>query len=70
MTEVQTCALPIYWTTAFIPVMNVAIAIKEIIKGTVDLAMVGVIFAAMTLIASLVIAMSVYWFNQEKVLFR
>lgn len=58
------------WVTVFVPVMNVAIAIKEIIKGTVDYGMLWGIFATMSCLAAVVIAMSVYWFNQEKVLFR
>jgi sodium transport system permease protein len=58
------------WTTALIPVMNVALAIKEIIKGTMDYSMVAVIFVAMTLMALAMIAFSVRWFNKEAVLFR
>jgi len=54
----------------FIPVMNVALAIKEIIKGTVDYSMVGMIFVSMTSIAILILLFSVRWFNKETVLFR
>lgn len=58
------------WITALIPIMNVALAIKEIIKGTVDYSMVGVIFVAMTAMAAAMIAFSIRWFNKEEVLFR
>ncbi len=58
------------WTTVLIPIMNVALAIKEIIKGTVDYSMVGVIFVAMTTMAIAMIGFSVRWFSKEEVLFR
>ncbi|MFT4928485.1 MAG: sodium transport system permease protein [Phenylobacterium sp.] len=58
------------WVTAFIPVMNVALGIKEVIKGTVDYSMIGVIFVAMTTLAIAMIAFSVHWFGKEEVLFR
>ncbi|WP_372761109.1 ABC transporter permease [Pseudoalteromonas sp.] len=56
--------------TAFIPVTNVALAIKEIVKGTVDYTMIGLIFLATALIAGLLLAFCVKWFNREEVLFR
>ncbi|OLF80120.1 sodium ABC transporter permease [Pseudoalteromonas haloplanktis] len=56
--------------TAFIPVTNVALAIKEIIKGTVDYTLVGLIFLATALIAGALLAFCVKWFNREDVLFR
>jgi sodium transport system permease protein len=56
--------------TAFIPVTNVALAIKEIVKGTVDYTMVGLIFLATVLIAGALLAFCVKWFNREDVLFR
>jgi sodium transport system permease protein len=62
--------LTLGWSTVFIPVMNVALAIKEIIKGTVNYSMVGVIFIAMTVIALGIIMFSIRWFNKEAVLFR
>ena len=58
------------WGTVFIPIMNVALAIKEIIKGTVDYSMVGIIFVTMTTIAVAIIAFSIHWFGKEEVLFR
>ncbi len=56
--------------TAVIPVTNVALAIKEIIKGTVDYAMVGMIFAATVVVAGVLMGYCVYWFKKESVLFR
>ncbi|MGB1030280.1 MAG: ABC transporter permease, partial [Pseudoalteromonas marina] len=49
---------------------NVALAIKDIIKGTVDYTFVGLIFLATALIAGALLAFCVKWFNREDVLFR
>lgn len=57
-------------TTAMIPLTNVALAIKELIKGTVDYGLLMMIFASTVVLAGLFIAFCVYWFQQEKVLFR
>ena len=56
--------------TAFIPVTNVALTIKEIIKGTVDYTLVGLIFLATVIVAGTLLAFCVKWFNKEEVLFR
>ncbi len=56
--------------TALIPVMNVALAIKELIKGTADGGMIALIFGATVALAAALIAFCVHWFQQEKVLFR
>lgn len=56
--------------TAFIPVTNVALTIKEIIKGTVDYTLVGLIFLATVIVAGALLAFCVKWFNKEEVLFR
>jgi len=55
---------------AWVPLTNVALAIKELIKGTMDYVQLIAIFGSTALIAGALIAFSVYWFNQEKVLFR
>lgn len=57
-------------TTAMIPLTNVALAIKELIKGTVDYGLLLMIFASTVVLAGLLIAFCVHWFQQEKVLFR
>ena len=56
--------------TALVPVMNVALAIKELIKGTADYMMLGLIFGSTILLAAIAIGFCVRWFQQEKVLFR
>ena len=56
--------------TALIPLTNVALAIKEIIKGTVNYADVAMIFAASATLAALLLFCCVKWFNKESVLFR
>ena len=56
--------------TAFIPVTNVALAIKEIVKGTVDYTLIGLIFLATAIIAGILLDFCVKWFNREDVLFR
>ncbi|MFY8275056.1 ABC transporter permease [Pseudoalteromonas sp. SSDWG2] len=56
--------------TALIPITNICLAIKEIIKGTVDLGLVGLIFVATAVLAGALLAFCTYWFNREDVLFR
>lgn len=55
---------------AWVPLTNVALAMKELIKGTMDYFQLIAIFASTALIAGALIAFCVYWFKQEKVLFR
>ena len=55
---------------AWIPLMNVALAIKELIKGTMDYMALIPIFLSTTAIAGLLLAFCIQWFNREKVLFR
>lgn len=55
---------------AWVPLMNVALAIKELIKGTMDYMVLIPIFLSTTAIAGVLIAFCIYWFNREKVLFR
>ncbi|MCO7187827.1 MULTISPECIES: ABC transporter permease [unclassified Pseudoalteromonas] len=56
--------------TAWIPITNVALAIKEIVKGTVDYQAVALIFLASTLLAAALLGCCVRWFSRESVLFR
>jgi sodium transport system permease protein len=55
---------------AWIPLTNVALAMKELIKGTMDYMALIPIFVSTSVIAGLLIAFCVYWFKREKVLFR
>lgn len=55
---------------AWVPLTNIALAIKELIKGTMDYVQLIGIFGSTAAIAGALIAFCIYWFNQEKVLFR
>ncbi|MFQ3196515.1 MAG: sodium transport system permease protein [Paraglaciecola sp.] len=55
---------------AWVPLTNVALAMKELVKGTMDYFQLIGIFSSTALIAGLLLGFCVYWFNQEKVLFR
>ncbi|WP_372628078.1 ABC transporter permease [Arsukibacterium sp.] len=57
-------------TTALIPLTNIALAIKELLKGTADYGLLALIFGSTTALAGGLIAFCVHWFQQEKVLFR
>ncbi|MCO7225428.1 ABC transporter permease [Pleionea sp. CnH1-48] len=58
------------WIMASIPLANVSLAIKEIVKGTIDYTMLGVIFASTVTVAGILLYMCTHWFNRETVLFR
>ncbi|MFT6270858.1 MAG: sodium transport system permease protein [Alphaproteobacteria bacterium] len=55
---------------AWIPLTNVALAIKELVKGTMDYVQLIGIFGSSVILAGALLAFCVYWFKQEKVLFR
>lgn len=55
---------------AWVPLTNVALAIKELIKGTMDYYALLGILTSTVIIAGALLAFCVYWFKQEKVLFR
>jgi sodium transport system permease protein len=58
------------WTWAMVPVTNVALAIKELVKGTVDYEMLAVILASSTVVAGALLWATTRWFEREAVLFR
>jgi len=58
------------WTTALIPITNVSLAIKELIKGTMDYTMLFAIIGSSTAIALLAVFFCTIWFEKESVLFR
>ena len=58
------------WFWAWIPVTNVSLAMKELLKGTMDYSMLLAIFASSTLIAAGLLFFCAKWFNRESVLFR
>ncbi|MDT0628396.1 ABC transporter permease [Alteromonas sp. W364] len=55
---------------AWVPLTNVALAIKELIKGTMDYVQLFAIFGSTAIIAGGLLAFCIHWFKQEKVLFR
>ncbi|TRX56981.1 ABC transporter permease [Thalassomonas sp. M1454] len=61
-------ALTFGWS--LVPVANVALAIKELLKGTIDYNFLVPIFASTGGFALVSILFCVYWFNKESVLFR
>lgn len=58
------------WTTALIPITNISLAIKELIKGTMDHSMLIAILGSSTVLAGALLAASTWWFGREDVLFR
>jgi len=58
------------WKTASIPIANISLAIKELIKGTMDYSMLVVILGSSTLLAAALLWLSTWWFSREDVLFR
>ena len=58
------------WFWASIPLTNVALAIKEIFKGTIDYNMLFVIFGSTTVVAGALLYLCSWWFQREQVLFR
>ena len=58
------------WFWASVPVTNVSLAMKELVKGTMDYTMLVAIFGSSTLIAGLLLFFCTKWFNRESVLFR
>lgn len=54
------------WDTAFIPILNLALATKEIIAGTIQTGMYLAIVASLVLFAILAILLSVRQFSNEK----
>jgi sodium transport system permease protein len=55
---------------AWVPITNVSLAMKELVKGTMDYYQLFAIFGSTVIIAGALFVFCVYWFNQEKVLFR
>ncbi|WP_115718785.1 ABC transporter permease [Gallaecimonas mangrovi] len=55
---------------ALVPITNVALAIKDLLKGTLDTGLLGLVLLSTLVIAGLFISFCIYCFRQEKVLFR
>jgi sodium transport system permease protein len=58
------------WRWAMVPLTNVSLAMKELVKGTMDYRMFSVILLSTTITAGLLLALCRWWFNREQVLFR
>lgn len=58
------------WSWAWVPISNVALAIKEILKGQADVMMLALVWASQLALAAAMLGFCVYWFSREKVLFR
>jgi sodium transport system permease protein len=58
------------WRWAMIPMANVSLAIKEIVKGTLSVDMLLLVFASTAAIAAALLGLCVRWFQRERVLFR
>ncbi|MES2323925.1 MAG: ABC transporter permease [Pseudomonadota bacterium] len=58
------------WFWSMVPLTNVSLAMKELVKGTMDYRMFFVILLSTTLIAGLLLAWCRWWFTREEVLFR
>ena len=58
------------WFWSMVPLTNVSLAMKELVKGTMDYRMFSAILLSTTLIAAALLAWCRWWFNREEVLFR
>ncbi|MYN07344.1 ABC transporter permease [Pseudoduganella aquatica] len=58
------------WLWAMVPLTNVALAMKELVKGTMDYRMFAVILVSSTVTAGALLALCRWWFSREQVLFR
>lgn len=57
-------------TTALVPVLNVSLATKEVIAGTIDPLLLGMTYVSLLALAALSLWFCVKWFNREETLFR
>ncbi|SVB57766.1 uncharacterized protein METZ01_LOCUS210620 [marine metagenome] len=58
------------WFWAWVPITNISLAMKELLKGTMDYTMLVAILTSSTLIAGGLLFFCAKWFNRENVLFR
>jgi sodium transport system permease protein len=57
-------------TTALIPVLNVSLATKEIIAGTIEPGLLALVYLSLVILAALSLWMCTRWFNREETIFR
>jgi len=53
------------WSTVWIPILNVALAVREVIAGTIDYILLGVVFLSLIVLAAVGILLSVRSFAHE-----
>ncbi|WP_017445082.1 ABC transporter permease [Gayadomonas joobiniege] len=58
------------WGWAIVPISNVALSIKEILKGQADYLMLSTIWLSQLGLALCMLMFCIYWFKREAVLFR
>ena len=58
------------WFWSMVPLTNVSLAMKELVKGTMDYRMFWAILLSTTVIAGALLAWCRWWFTREVVLFR
>jgi sodium transport system permease protein len=58
------------WFWSMVPLTNVSLAMKELIKGTMDYRMFAAILLSTTVMAGALLAWCRWWFTREQVLFR
>ena len=56
--------------TALVPILNVSLATKEVIAGTIDPFQLTLVYLSLFVLAGLSIWFCVKWFNREETLFR
>ncbi|HSQ34624.1 MAG TPA: ABC transporter permease, partial [Candidatus Binatia bacterium] len=56
--------------TALIPILNISLATKEIIAGTIPPLLMAEVFLVLFALAALGLLFCVHWFNRETVIFR
>jgi len=57
-------------TTAAIPIVNISLATKEIIAGTISIPLLFEVYLSLVILAGLAILLAVKLFNNEQVIFR
>jgi sodium transport system permease protein len=55
---------------SLVPITNTALAIKEVVKGTISMVDYASVFASTTVVSCLLLSLCVYWCKREEVLFR
>ncbi len=58
------------FVTAFVPILNVALATREIVAGTIDYGLLVIVYFSLFIFAGLGIYISLRWFGHEGNIFR